>query len=181
MANWLNLLCAVAVLAATGPASAAVPAPRLAIADLKHLPTPLPFPYDEKASPVEVGAQIDAAFARARATGKRVIIDFGGNWCSWCRLLAATMDLPEARPFIAAHFEVVEVDASLKGKTDHNQRIVHRFGLTQIARYPWLIVAEPDGKVLASSYAVTDEFHHTPQSMIDWIAQWAKPTSTRRP
>ena len=181
MGSWLNLLCAAAVLAATGPASAAIPAPRLAINDLKQLPTPLPLPYDEKASPAEVATQVDAAFARARATGKRVIIDLGGNWCSWCRLLAATMDLPEAKPFIAAHFEVVEVDASLKGKTDHNLSIVHRFGLTQIAGYPWLIVAKSDGKVLASSYAVTDEFHHTPQSMIDWIAQWATPTSATRP
>ena len=177
----LTVVAIIGALVTSGPAAAAVPPPRLAIDNLKQLPTPLPIPYDEKASPAQVNAEGDAAMARARVNGRRVLIDFGGNWCSWCRLLAATMDLPEAKPFIAAHFEVVDVDASLKGKTDHNLQTVHRFGPKRIAGYPWLIVAEPDGRVLASSYPVTDEFHHTPQAMIHWIAERAAPTTAARP
>jgi thiol-disulfide isomerase/thioredoxin len=165
---------------AVGPAANAAahaPAPTLKARTLKELPTPLPRPYDEAATPAQADAAIDAAFARARASGKRVIVDLGGNWCSWCRLLAAVMDLPEAKPFMAAHFEVVSVPVSSREekRDDLNRQVLRRFGLRKADGYPYLIVTEPDGRVLARSSAVTDDRHHTPQTMLDWIARFAKP------
>ena len=165
---------------AVGPAASAaahVPAPTLKAHTLKDLPTPLPRPYDEAATPTQADAAIDAAFARARASGKRVIVDLGGNWCSWCRLLAAVMELPEAKPFMAAHFEVVSIPVSSREekRDDVNRQVLRRFGLRKADGYPYLVVAEPDGRVLARSSAVTDDRHHTPQTMLNWIAQFAKP------
>ena len=29
----------------------------------------------------------EAAKAEAKKSGKRILLDVGGNWCSWCRLL----------------------------------------------------------------------------------------------
>jgi len=164
-------------LALAGAAMASVPAPKLAVTSLKQLPTPLPYPYDDSATPAQVDAQIDAAFARARASGKRVVIDLGGNWCSWCRMLSATMALPEAKPFIDQHFEVVDVEVTkVKGKNDRNLQVLKRFHLSKVDGYPWVIVADADGKVLASSYEITDDNHQTPQQMVDWLAKWAKQT-----
>lgn len=161
-------------------AGAAQPAPRLKIARLEQLPTPLPTPYDAKATPAQVDAALDAAFARARKSGKRVIVDLGGNWCPWCRSLAAVMKLPEARPFVDANFEVVMVNvSSAKGMTDKNNQVLKRFGLSKVDGFPWLIVADASGKVLASSSEVTDEKHETPQAMLDWIAQWAPSKGSR--
>lgn len=37
--------------------------------------------YDEKANPLE---QMDKALARAKAEGKHVVCQVGGNWCVWC-------------------------------------------------------------------------------------------------
>ena len=37
--------------------------------------------YDEQINPLE---QIDQAVARAKAEGKHVICQVGGNWCPWC-------------------------------------------------------------------------------------------------
>jgi hypothetical protein len=37
-----------------------------------------------------------------------------------------------------------------------------------------MIVLEPDGMVLHSSYEVTDENHEEPQDMADWLAFWAR-------
>jgi len=159
------------------PSHAAEIAPRLEVRTLKALPTPLPYPYDEKASAKSVDAALDAAFARARASHKRVIVDLGGNWCSWCRLLAAVMELPEAEPFIKAHFEVVSiaVTSAEKSRDDENRQVLKRFDIKTIDGYPYLVVAEPDGRVLARSSAVTDDAHHTPQAMLDWIARFATP------
>jgi len=178
----LTAVAAAAALAACAAGAGATaragsPAPELKARTLKELPTPLPRPYDEAATPAQVNARIDAAFARARASHKRVIIDLGGNWCSWCRLLAAVMDLPEARPFMAAHFEVVSVPVSSREdrRDDQNRQVLRRFGLKKADGYPYLVVAEPDGRILARSSAVTDDRHHTPQAMLDWIAQFATP------
>jgi thiol:disulfide interchange protein len=122
-----------------------------------------------------VNARIDAAFVAAGASGRRVIIDLGGNWCGWCRALDAVMDAPEVKPFIAANFVVVPVDvASADFKIDRNLAVLQRFGVGKVAGVPWLIVADADGKVLASSDAVTDDAHQTPQQMVDWLALYAK-------
>src|SRR5580693_9826772 len=40
--------------------------------------------YDEKANAKEL---IDAALIAAKRENRRVLIQWGGNWCSWCLLL----------------------------------------------------------------------------------------------
>jgi thiol-disulfide isomerase/thioredoxin len=162
--TWLfvALVCALPVTAF------AAAAPRVHIADSKLLPTPLPYPYDEAAN---ADAAVDAAFARAKASGKRVLVDLGGNWCPDCRILAGVMNLPEVKPFLDAHFEIVSIDV---GRFNRNMQIPARFHVAKLGGVPWLVIAEADGKVLASSYEVTDEHHTRPQAMVDWLAHWAK-------
>jgi thiol:disulfide interchange protein len=154
--------------------------PHVSVLRLADLPRPLPSPYDEAATPEQVTSRIDAALARAHTGGKRVIVDLGGNWCSWCRALAGVMTLPEVKPFVDANFEVVPVDiSSAEGKQDLNAEVLRRFGVGKVEGVPWLVVAEPDGKVVASSDAVTDDSHHTPQRMVDWLAEYAKRSPAR--
>jgi thioredoxin-related protein len=152
--------------------AAAVEAPRLSVTEAEDLPTPLPTPYDEEADAM---AAVDAAMARANANGKRVLIDLGGNWCPWCRILAGVMELPEMKTFMDAHFEVVTVDiSSAQGKIDRNLHVPERFGTNEIGGVPWILVLESDGTLLNSSYEVTDANHEQPQQMADWLASWAK-------
>ena len=150
-------------------------APAVLIKALDEMPS-LPKPYDDAATPEAVKLAVDQAFERAKVSGKRVIVDMGGNWCSWCRGLAGVMNLPEVKPFIDQHFEVVYVPtASKQGETDLNLETVHRFGLTKVDKVPWLVIAEPDGTVVSSSYEVTEKDNETPQAMVNWLARWAKP------
>ena len=51
--------------------------------------------------------------------------------------------------------------------------MLKRFGVAKVEGVPWLIVVDGDGKVLHSSYEVTDDNHETPQAMVDWLASWA--------
>lgn len=163
---------AAVVLLAVSSADAEMRAPRLSVQELENLPTPLPYPYDEDADAM---ADVDAALARAQASGKRVLVDLGGNWCVWCRMLASVMELPEMEPFMDEHFELVTVDISSEsGRIDRNLEVPERFGTGEIVGVPWMIVLEPDGTVLHSSYEVTDENHEEPQQMADWLASWAK-------
>ena len=166
---------AVSALTASGTAQAGVRGPSVGGVTLDTLPTPLPRPYDDQAGAAAVDARLKAAFRRAGRTRKRVIVDLGGNWCGWCRALAAVMALPSVKPFVEANFEVVPVSvSSAKGLTDKNIHVLKRFKIKDVDGVPWLIVAEPNGRVLSSSSDVTDDNHQTPQQMVDWLAQWAR-------
>lgn len=87
--------------------SLAAGAPKISIATIADLPIVERAPYDENAN---ADAAVAAAFARAKKSGKRVLIDMGGNWCGDCVVLANLMLLPEMKRFMAAHFEIVSVD-----------------------------------------------------------------------
>jgi len=156
---------------AMAAAASAVPAPQVSVAAMTSLPVVERTPYNEKADAV---AAVDAAFARARKSGKRVLIDLGGNWCGDCIVLANIMQLKEMKPFIASHFEFVAVDV---GRFDKNLAIPARFGITKrLEGVPSVIIAEPDGKFVNEGKisALSDARHMTPQGVADWLAQWAK-------
>lgn len=149
----------------------AVPAPKVKLASIADLPVVTMRPYDEAAN---ADAQVAAAFARARKNGKRVLIDLGGNWCGDCVVLANIMQLPDLKPFIAAHYEVVSVDT---GRNNKNLQILARFGVTLAGGVPAVLIVEPDGKTLVDAghiSALEDARHMTPQGLADWLALWAK-------
>jgi thiol-disulfide isomerase/thioredoxin len=163
----------VALALATAAPAAAAPAPKVGISDYAQLKTPLPYPYDEAAN---ADAALDRALARAKASGKLVLIDLGGNWCGDCRILAATMALPEMKRFIDRHFELVSVDV---GRFDKNLQIPARYGITnRLEGVPALLVVDPKtGRQLVGRRQVADladARHMRPQALADWIAQWTR-------
>jgi thiol-disulfide isomerase/thioredoxin len=146
-------------------------APKIGIDKIAQLPVVERSPYDPNANAT---AAVNAAFARAKKNGKRVLIDLGGNWCGDCIVLANLMQLPELKRFLAAHFEIVSVDV---GRFDKNLQIPARFGITQrLEGVPSVIVAEPDGTFVNPGRiaALADARHMTPQAIADWLAQWTK-------
>ncbi len=171
---------AVAVLALTlaAPAAAApAKAPKVSIASFTQLKTPLPYPYDEKAD-ADAGAasaKVAAANARAKASGKLLLIDLGGNWCGDCRILAATMDLPEMKTFVDRHYETVEVDV---GRMDKNLQVPAKYGITErLEGVPSLLIVDPktDRLLNAGNTAnLSDARHMTPQDLADWLARWTR-------
>ncbi|HEY1630595.1 MAG TPA: thioredoxin family protein [Rhizomicrobium sp.] len=171
MRNPLYLL-AIAVLSA-GVASAA-PAPKVtSISSLGQLQTPLPYPYDETAN---ADAHVDAALADAKRQHKLAFIDLGGNWCGDCRVLAALMELPEYKRFLDAHYVVVSIDV---GRFNKNLQIPARWGITErMAGVPAVLIVDPQTNKLLDGgdhlYALADARHMDPQSIMDWIAQWAR-------
>ncbi|HEX2591467.1 MAG TPA: thioredoxin family protein, partial [Rhizomicrobium sp.] len=76
----------------------AAPAPRVSISSLAELPVVERYPYGEAA---DANRAVDAAFARAKKSNKRVLIDLGGNWCGDCIVLSNLMELPEIKAFVA--------------------------------------------------------------------------------
>lgn len=168
-----RVLAAAAFASAVATAAVAAPPPKVSISDYSQLRTPLPYPYDETANAT---AQVDAALKRARANGKRVMIKMGGNWCGDCRILQATMDLPEMKAFLNRNFEMVSVDV---GRFDRNLQVPARYGITErLAGVPAILVVDPrSGQQLVSKAAVADladARHMAPQDLANWIARYTK-------
>jgi thiol-disulfide isomerase/thioredoxin len=160
-------------LAITAPAAAApAAAPRVGIDSFAQLQTPLPYPYDEAAN---ADAQVAKARASARASGKLLLIDLGGNWCGDCRILTATMERPELKAFVERHYQVVLVDV---GRFDKNLQVPAHYGITErLEGVPALLVVDPKAdKLLDGGHvsALQDARHMTPQALADWLAQWTR-------
>jgi thiol-disulfide isomerase/thioredoxin len=163
------LACTALVIAFASPGLAAT-APRIGITSLSELDVPSR-PFDEAAN---ADAQVNAAFARAKRSGKDVLIDLGGNWCADCRILSGLMERPELHAFLASHYEMVTVDV---GRFNKNLQIPARFGITtRLEGVPAILIATPDGKLVNAGRvsAIEDARHMTPQALADWLAQWTK-------
>ncbi|HEY1960794.1 MAG TPA: thioredoxin family protein [Rhizomicrobium sp.] len=155
-----------------GGAAASTALKVASISDLSQLPTPLPYPYDEKAN---ADARVNATLVQAKAQHKLAFIDLGGNWCGDCRVLASLMELPEIKRFVAAHYVVVQVDV---GRFDKNLQIPARWGITQrLEGVPAVLIVDPNTNALIDKghiAALADARHMTPQAIADWIAEWAR-------
>jgi thiol-disulfide isomerase/thioredoxin len=165
-----SLALALAAFAVLSVPAAAATAPRVSIASFSDLKVP-DAPYDTKAN---ADAEVAAAVARAKKSGKLVLIDLGGNWCADCRILAGLMELPEMQAFLKAHYEIVSVDV---GRFDKNLQIPARYGITdRLEGVPSVLIATADGKLLDAGHtaALADARHMTPQALADWLAEWAK-------
>jgi len=89
---------------------------------------------------------VAAAVAVAKEQHKRVIVDVGGEWCSWChtmdRFIAANDDL---KSLVDARYVWVKVNYSKENK---NEAFLSRW--PKIEGYPHLFVLDADGKLLHS-------------------------------
>ncbi|MFC3071107.1 thioredoxin family protein [Phenylobacterium soli] len=163
-------------LALAGAADAAA-APKVGISSFAELKTPLPYPYDEAAEAKAVDAAVAKARARAAKAHKLLIVDLGGNWCGDCRILAATMELPELKAFVDRHYEVVLVDV---GRFNKNLQVPARYGITErLEGVPALLVVDPrTNRLLDKGHvaALADARSMTPQALADWLAQWTPPS-----
>ncbi|ASG21639.1 thioredoxin family protein [Nitrospirillum viridazoti] len=161
-------------LLAPAAATAQVAAPQVGNVELKQ---PLPYPYDEAIDNAAVNAQVDAALAKAKKEHKRVLLDFGGNWCGDCRVLAGLVELPQVHSFLDKNYVLVTVDV---GRYTKNMDVPARFGVPKFKGVPTVLVVEADGTLVNgdASFDLTDARHMDPQAVVDWLAKWAPPSKT---
>jgi thioredoxin 1 len=125
-------------------------------------------PYDPQAN---AAAAVDAAIREAKASGRRVLLDFGGNWCPDCRIVAGLMDQPAVRPWLDRTYAVAMIDV---GRFDRNMDQARRFGV-KITAVPTIIVLRPDGSVRNAGdvFGLSDARSMSQQAVVDRLASWA--------
>ena len=124
--------------------------------------------------PSQAKADIAAAL-RVAATGhKRVLLDFGGNWCGDCIVLDMYLHDPENRPILEANFVLVHVNV---GHMDENTDLAARYRVPLNKGVPALAVLNDQGKLLYSQKGGEFEAMRRIQAsaVTSFLVQW-KPT-----
>jgi ketosteroid isomerase-like protein len=116
-------------------------------------------------------ADIAAALRRAAAEHKRVLLDFGGNWCYDCHVLDMAFHRSDLAPLLQANYEVVNVDVE---NFDDNLDIVRQYHLSIAKGVPMLAVLDSSGKVLVSSANGAFEAARVlgPDQLIAFLTAW---------
>jgi thiol:disulfide interchange protein len=107
--------------------------------------------YDETSDPREA---IKAGLKQAQAEHKRVILDFGGDWCGDCQVLDIYFHEAPNEELVEKNFVVVHV---FIGHMDKNIDLAAEYGVPINRGVPALAVVDAKGKVLTSQK--TGEFN----------------------
>ena len=95
--------------------------------------------------PSHAKADLAAAIKTAAQSHKRVIVDFGGDWCGDCQVLDIYFHNAENRPILESNFVLVHINI---GRMDENLDIAEQYGIPVTLGVPALAVLSEKGKLL---------------------------------
>jgi thiol:disulfide interchange protein len=119
---------------------------------------------------------IAAALRNASASHKRVILDFGGNWCTDCRVLDIYFHDSANKALLEGNYVLVHVNI---GRMDANVDIAQHFQIPLNKGVPAVAVLDEQGKLLYSQK--TGEFeamrHMQSNSVTEFLVRWKRPAT----
>lgn len=120
---------------------------------------------------VDGAQQIAAAVAKARAENKRVLVQFGGNWCVFCKALDELIDKDPTLKAQHDKFVNVHVDAGA------NPNLNDVYGKPYDLGFPVLLVLDGDGKLLhtqpSTAFQLPTAVGHDPAGVLAFLSAWS--------
>jgi len=127
-------------------------------------------PYDEAA---DAHQTLATAMAAAKLSGKKVLVDFGANWCPDCRALGGILAVDQIQAYVQAHYEVAVVDV---GRFNKNLDIPASYGF-KIRGIPTVMVVDPTTNQVLNRdglEALGDAGSMAPQAVVDLLVTWTE-------
>jgi thioredoxin-related protein len=126
-----------------------------------------PAGYDPARDPA---ADLKTAIAQAQKENKRILLEVGGEWCPYCRLLNKVIhDDAKLLGRLNEGFVVVKVNFS---PGVPNEAFLSQY--PKIPSYPHLFVLDKDGKLLLSQ--TPDDFmkddKYVPELVMGFVQKW---------
>lgn len=119
----------------------------------------------------DAAADIQAALVEAQKTGKRVLIDVGGDWCLYCLQMDQFYQAnPEIRRLRDESFITVPVFYSSENK---NEKVLSQY--PKVEGIPHLFVLDQDGRVLHSQHMIElrSKATYDVEKMKQFLLKWA--------
>ena len=121
--------------------------------------------------PGQAKADIAAALKTAAATHKRILLDFGGNWCGDCQVLDLYFHNSDNLPILESNFVLVHVNI---GHMDDNLDLAARYQVPLNKGVPAVAVLSEKGKLLYSQKSGEFEAMRRMESsaVTQFLVQW---------
>ncbi|MGC1377411.1 MAG: thioredoxin family protein [Anaerolineales bacterium] len=129
-----------------------------------------PNAYNPSSDPAQ---DLQKAVVVAREENKRILLEVGGDWCIWCRIMddfyTAHPDLLKLRE---THYVLVKVNYS---QENDNQAFLSRY--PAIPGYPHIFILTGDGSFLHSqdTSELEEGKSYNLQKFTAFLQEWAKP------
>jgi thiol:disulfide interchange protein len=150
------------------PSATVVPSTKPARTPVTPVPAVKKHLYSAEADPK---TEIAAALKQASAEHKRVILDFGGDWCGDCQVLDIYFHQSPNLELLDKNYLLVHIDI---GRFDKNLDITEKYNIPLKKGVPALAVLDADGKLLYSQQAAEfgDMRYMYPTSVTDFLNRW---------
>ncbi len=125
--------------------------------------------YDPKR---DAAQDIEDAIKESKRSHKRILLEVGGEWCSWCHTLDRFFDAhPELIQLRDRNFVTVKINFS---EENENKEVLSRYG--PIESYPHILVLDADGKLLLSKETGSLESgkSYDLDRLTAFLKQWAR-------
>jgi thiol:disulfide interchange protein len=124
--------------------------------------------YDPKRNPDD---DVKEALAKARAGGKRILLQVGGDWCGWCHLMSKYFkENEQVAKALAQDYLVVKINYSGENQ---NKDFLAKY--PPIKGYPHIFVLDADGTLLHSQNTADLEEGkgYNEAAVLDFLQKWA--------
>jgi thioredoxin-related protein len=118
-------------------------------------------------------AEIVEAVAKANKSGKHVLLQLGGNWCSWCILFDKLVNGNDTlKTFRDQNYEMLHVNYSPENK---NEDVLASLDYPQRFGFPVFVILDGKGKRLhtQNSGYLEKGKGHDPAKVLEFFQGWA--------
>jgi thiol:disulfide interchange protein len=125
--------------------------------------------YDES---LDGFKQIGDALTIAKAENKRVLLQFGANWCGWCHLLHKIFQTDKAiSETLKTSYVVVLIDVN----QGHNKAVDTKYGNPTRFGLPVIVILDSDGKQVTTKDTgeLEEGKQHNPDKVLAFLKGWA--------
>jgi thioredoxin 1 len=122
-------------------------------------------------APEQAAADLADALKVAAAQHRRVLLDFGGDWCTDCLVLDSYFRESSNKPILDANFVLVHINV---GHLDQNLKVAARYQVPLNKGVPALAVLNSRGKLLYSQRTGEFESMRSMESstVTQFLMQW---------
>jgi thiol:disulfide interchange protein len=121
-------------------------------------------------------AQIAAAVSIASASHKVILLEFGANWCIWCRRMHTIFETdPGVSQALKDGYVVVMIDVNTRHGEKRNAALIERLGNPTAHGIPAIVLLDSTGKQLMTKDTgeLEDGETYSLPKIKAYLADWA--------
>ena len=124
--------------------------------------------YDDQRDPFK---DAKAAINLAKNTNRQVLIEIGGNWCSWCHKMDVFLtNNPDVYHALHSQYVLLKINVS-----DSNENTAFMASMPPVLGYPHIYVSTAQGKMILSkdTAELLNEGNYSKSHWLTFLNEWS--------